>query len=318
MRFQVILVGLAALVCFAIGGVRLRSKLLSDQTYSRAERAGRWVMLTGDYSGIHSSSRWNGTVNLTEFGSVQASQAWDVSEDHRRVAVIDNYSYATSPGLKVYAARRSDALAEAAPAAGNTFYCPTFDDDGSLLFLETTGNVGSLRRLDVPKTDGASRTTRVRDVRTATAIRYDDCFERSGDGEWLAWYGTDAQIHIARKAGTGASAGYLADHKSFPGSEFSLSDDGASLSVRDGVDIKIIDVGSSSTRVLTSDATYSGLVDFSPDGTWLATITAGTFSGRGFVALRTGDATPVTLQGTRSAYYYQQPGQTVARWTTQP
>ena len=311
MRFQLLLVGLATVVCFALGASRWRAQILSSHTFSSAERKGGWVLVTGDYSGIRATSRGDGTERIRGFENVNANQGWDVSEDFRRVALIDAYSYSGSPGLKVYAAHRATPIAETAPASGNTFYCPLFDADGSLLFLDATGYTNMrLRRLKVPATDGAAATSRVYEVMLASTIEHGDCPERSDDGELLAWVGSGGQVHLARRS----SGGYLADHKKFPGTEFALSPDGASLAIRDGTGISIVDVTSGAKRLLTADATYGTLVDFSPDGQWLASVTNSALSGRGVTAIRTSDAAVVSIPMGRTAYLYPQPGVTAARW----
>jgi len=313
-RFQLFLVGLATIVCFLIGGARWRERIMSTQTYASAERSGRWMIVSGDYTGLRGTSRDRGTESISGFSNVQANQAWDLSPDQRRAALVDTYSYSGSPGIKVFAANRADPIAEAAPSSGATFYCPLFDDNGSLLFLETLGSYGELRRLDVPKVDSANATSRVTDVRTATVISSSDCFERTADGEHLAWYGSDSQIHIARST----PSGFLGDHKSFPGTEFALSSDGSQLAVRDGSGIQIIDVATGNQRQLTSDPTYSTLIDFSPDGRWLAVMKAGSFSANGLVALRVSDASIISLPTNRGSYFYAQPGQVAARWVARP
>lgn len=314
MRFQLLLVGLATVVCFALGSARWRDMWLSTRTFSEAESSGRWMLVTGDYNGLHASSRARGTESIPGFSNVQANQAWDVSRDLRRAALVDSYSYSGSPGLKVYAARRPDPIAEAPPASGNAFYCPLFEPDGSLLFLDTTGVSGRVRRLDVPKADSANATSRVTDVRTATAVKYDDCPELTLDGGHLAWIGTDSLIHIARET----PSGFLGDHKSFSGTEFALNDDGSQLAIRDGSGIRVVDVATGTDRLLTSNTSYGTLIDFSPDGRWIAVMVSGSFSARGVRALRTTDAQEITLPTSRSAYYYPQPGQSIARWIARP
>lgn len=308
------LVGLTTLVCFLIGGARWREKILSTQTYASAERAGNWMMVSGDYSGLRGASRDRGTEEIPGFTSFQANQAWDLSPDLRRAALVDTYSYSGSPGLKVFASHRGDPIAEAAPSSGATFYCPLFDDDGSLLFLESQGSYGNVRRLDVPKADKGAATSRVTDVRTATALSYSDCFERTDDGDHLAWYGSDSKIHVARST----PSGFLGDHKEFAGTEFALSSDGAQLAIRDGLGIHIIDVATGTDRILTSDPTFTTLIDFSPDGRWLAVMTAGSFSAGGMVALRVSDASVISLPMARNTYYYSQPGGVAARWIQRP
>lgn len=315
MRFQLVLVLLATIVCFAIGGVRFRERWASTQTYASAESAGKWMLVTGDYSGLRGSSRDRGTEPVTGFASLQANQAWDLSPDFRRAALVDTYSYSGSPGIKVFAANRTDPIAEAAPTTGGTFYCPLFDDDGSLLFLETRGSIGAIRRLDVPKVDSANSTSRVTDVRTATPLSYTDCFERTLDGETLAWVGSDSMIHVARKSSSG---GYLGDHKTFAGIEFAMNDSGTEIAIRDGAGIHLVDVASGTQRTLTSDPVYSTLVDFSPDGRWVAVMTAGSFSGSTMSALRTSDASVIALPVPRNSYHYAQPGQALARWVSRP
>ena len=314
MRFQLVLVGLATLVCFLIGGARWREKILSTQTYASAERTGNWMIVSGDYAGLHGSSRDRGTEEIQGFTSLQANQAWDLSPDLHRAALVDTYSYSGSPGLKVFASGRTDPLAETAPSNGATFYCPLFDDDGSLLFLETKGSYGNVRRLDVPKADSAVATSRVTDVRTATALSYSDCFERTDDGDHLAWFGSDSQIHVARST----PSGFLGDHKMFPGTEFAFSSDGALLAIRDGLGIHIVEVASGTDRILTADPTFSTIIDFSPDGRWLAVMTTGSFSAGGMVALRVSDASVISLPMPRNTYYYSQAGGVAARWVQRP
>lgn len=314
MRFQLFLVGLASIVCFALGGARWWEMWNATFSFAAAESAGRWMLVTGDYSGLHGSSRARGNEDIPGFANVQANQAWDVAHDLRRAALVDTYSYSGSPGLKVYAARRPDPIAETAPAPGSTFYCPLFDDDGSLLFLDTKGTSGTLRRLDVPKVDSANATSRVTNVRTATELKYDDCPELTLDGDHAAWIGTDSQIHVARRT----PSGYLGDHKAFPGNEFAMTDDGAQLAIRDGSGIHIVDVATGTDRLLTSDPTYGTLIDFSPDGRWLALMVTGSFSASGVKALRTSDAQVVAIPSSRSAYYYPQAGQSIARWIARP
>jgi hypothetical protein len=313
-RFQLLLVGLASIVCFALGGARWWEMWNATFSFAAAEGAGRWMLVTGDYSGLHGSSRARGNEEIPGFSNVQANQAWDVTRDLRRAALVDTYSYSGSPGLKVYAARRADPIAEAVPAYGTTFYCPLFHEDGSLLFLETTGASGTLRRLDVPRVDSANATSRVTDVRTATGLKYDDCPELTLDGDHLAWIGTDSQIHVARHT----PSGYLGDHKAFPGLEFAMTDDGSQLAMRDGTGIHIIEIATGTDRLLTSDPAYGTLVDFSPDGRWISVMTTGSFSSGGIKALRTSDAQVVGFPSSRSAYYYPQAGQSIARWISRP
>lgn len=315
MRFQLVLVGLATIVCFALGGARWREKLVSMSSFNHAASAGKWVLVTADYSGLHATSRDRGTEDVPGFSSVQVNQAWDLAPDFRRAALVDTYSYNGNPGLKVFAARRPDPLAETAPAGGSSFYCPLFDHDGAVLFYDATGTTNTkLRRLEVPRVDSANATSRVTDVRLAAPPRYDDCFERTDDGEVLAWVGSDSQIHLARRSG----GGFLADHKAFPGVEFAMNADGSRIAIRDGSGIRIVDVAAGTDRLLTSDATYSTLIDFSPDGQWLGVMSAGSFSTTGMTALRLTDAQPVAISGPRNHYYYHQPGQVGTRWFARP
>lgn len=316
MRFQLLLVGLATAVCIAVGGMRLRAKLVADTSFARAERAGRWTMITGDYAGLHRSSRWGGAGFLPGFENTQASQAWDVSADLELIAiVVDGYGgYGTNPGVKVFPSKAVgyEPVAEIAPSSGAA-YCPLFDEDRDVLFLESRTGGGVLRRLDIPEKGSQRSTALVRDVRTASPLHYGDCFERSTDGERLAWIGTDGRVHVASRSSDGS---YLLDHKTFAGSDFALSPDGKTLAVRDGTGVSIVNVESGAQRQLLPKPL--SLVDFSPDGTWLSVIGDGSLMGRSFLAVRVGDATEVTMEQPPRSYYGSQPGTAPGRWISLP
>lgn len=310
MRFQLLLVGIATIVCVAIGGMRLRTKLMADSIFTRAERDGRWVMVTGGYGGLHMTSGWGGDRPVPGFGSVQTSQSWDVSPDFERVATLEYYgsyaSYGSNPGIKVFVLGSNLPLDEVAAPAGGGVGCPRFDEDEGLLFLESRGTSTTLRRLEIPGV--------VRDVPLATPIRYSDCFDLAENGERLAWVGTDGFVHVARRV---PGEGYTSDHRTFPGNDFALSPDGARLALSDATGVSIIELDSGSRRLLPMSAV--SLVDFSPDGTWLSVIRSGAaMSGRTFTAIRIGDGTEATLRQPPQTWYGAQPGQAPGRWMIAP
>lgn len=317
MRFQLLIVGLATVLSFVFGIGRWRATIASARAFDRDETAGRWRIVVGDYEGIHTLTRSAGRSPVAGLSRLAANQAWNVTPDLARAAIVDNYSYSGNPGIKVYAANAPNPLAESAPPAGSAYYCPVFDLDGSLLFVEAVAQVGALRRLDVPRSPASAKgpSSIVTDVRTATPLRFDDCLELSGDGTRLAWLGSDLQVHVARRT----PSGFLGDHRTFAGTEFAMSEDGATIAVRDGGGISIVEVASGARALLTSDTSYGTLLDFSPDGRWLAVIAVPSISSRGGITtLRVRDGAKVRMPATRSAFYFMQPGQIAGRWIATP
>ena len=309
MRFQLILITLLSIVSIGIGAAKWRARIMAVTRYEYAERSGKWVFVLGDWQGVRTWSRSRGVEKVAGFTSTQTYQGFDVTPDLRRLVTVDSYSYSGSPGLRVYSSRNGTILAEGATSSGGTGFCPLFDEDGNVLFLDARGSIGELKRLAVPQNEIPKMPwSNVVNVATPIQVRVDDCFELSEDGTTLAWVGSDMKIHVAERAGND----YTADHKVFGGLQFALSPNGAQLATMEPTGVTIVDIANGNRRILPDSTGYASIIGFSPDGQWIALHGGSGLRLSRASALRISDGAPVSLE--IDGYYAYSTQQVTTRW----
>lgn len=289
MKWQVLLVSIAAVFAFALGTSRWKARLTASSDLTHDARDGGWTFVYGDTAGLRLQGPSGSSATLPGFEKLGYQVgAFDVTPDLSRVAYVDQYNY-SRPQLKVVPSHRVERpLAIAQGASGTQYQCPLFDADGSVLFLRnnTSSTQGwSMERLYVPEHGGHVSSTTAR-VALDVAPSADDCFEESADGETLAWLGTDHEVHLARRAADGFRP---AAHWPINGSySFELAPSGAWIAVMDGSRLVTVDAATGKRTEIAPNAGAMVLA-VSPDSEWIAVEQPMGLSGGGVKAFRVRD-----------------------------
>lgn len=311
MKWQMLLLSLATIVAFGVGGAKWRARFRAAGELESAERRGKWVLVVPRSPGIELRSRADGVVDVPKpWRDVAAHDSIDVTPDLRRVAWIDATRYDKPQVIVASADAPKSPLVSHEGIPGSQLSCATFDADGGLLWYQTdpyaTSSMGYVR----PQTrlfGLAPGAKTPREITLPIAGAPEDCFERSADGLVIGWAGTDGQIHTGRRD----PAGGLALLKSFSGTDFALSRDGTFVVLNQSGRLAKGDVATGSIANV-GEARSSRIYALSPDDEWVL--------GQGptynvSVAWRLSDAAPVQMSVPVTNYGSISRRQTWIAWT---
>lgn len=297
MKWQILLLSLATIVAFAVGGAKWRARFRASADLEAAERAGKWTLVVPNSPGIELRSRARGVVEVPKpWRDVNSYESIDASPDLHRLTWIDATQYdrpkvvvASSDAPKVPLFTHEVQGAR----QGAQLSCPTFDaDEAAVLWYETdpygipSGSYGrpATRLMRKPlAVDGEAR-----EIALPVAAGQEDCFEQSSDGKVFAWVGTDGQIHVANRDPQGS----LAHVRGFAGSDFALSRDGTFLAVNEYGRLAKVEIPSGN-RAFVGDARIPRVYALSPDDRWVLTQATGAYNSS--TAWRLSDGAPVPM-----------------------